>query len=94
MNFWDIVNPWAALRRERREHMVVVDNLIASSRMDRDALRMSQQRFDAHDAQLRDAKNSLLAARIRNETLAKQLANAHFRNPKTGRLGRKGETFE
>ena len=66
MSLMDLINPWGALRRTRKD------------------LEASHRAFwEAHwEADM---------ARVKLEALVR---NAHFRNPKTGRIGRKGQIFD
>lgn len=96
MTFWEIINPWGALRRAHRDLASFndrLDVLEVQVILGKDALRMAQQRAADRENALRDTKNLLLSCRMRNDTLNRLLDNAHFRDPNTGRLGRKGETF-
>lgn len=98
MNIWDIINPWAALRRERRIFWATVSDYENAYARSEDAVRAAQQRGDGLVAALQEADRVYvgLNRRATNDrlALAETIAKGHFRNPKTGRLGRKGETFE
>lgn len=94
MSISDIINPWGALRRERRAFALAVADYEGERALSKDALRASQQRAEALETDMVEAKKQLLACRLRNQKLTEKLGSAHFRNPATGRLGRKGETFE
>lgn len=87
MTLRDIINPWGARRRER----LGAENRIADLE-DRNALLDKQltSMTEACDRSQRKALQRQLALR-RAEKL---IAQGHFRNPETGRLGRRGETFE
>lgn len=87
MTLRDIINPWGARRRER----LGAENMIADLE-DRNALLDKQltSMTEACDRSQRKALQRQLALR-RAEKL---IAQGHFRNPETGRLGRRGETFE
>lgn len=87
MTLRDIINPWGARRRER----LGAENRIADLE-DRNALLDKQltSMTEACDRSQRKALQRQLALR-RAEKL---IASGHFRNPETGRLGRRGETFE
>lgn len=88
MSIWDIINPWGALRRERRIFVATVADYENAHTRSEDAVRAAQQRADrAYIALNRRATKDRLA-------LAETIAKGHFRNPKTGRIGRKGETFK
>lgn len=66
MNIVDIINPWAALRKTRKD--------------------------------LEDARIAYWEVQWNSEILRRdleaQLKAAHFRNPETGRIGRKGVRFK
>ena len=94
MNFWDIINPWGALRRERRQFVILVSDYENAFLRSEDALRMAQQRADELETKLIDAKNQLLSSRMRADKLRRTIARGHFRNPETGRIGPKGVTYE
>jgi regulator of sirC expression with transglutaminase-like and TPR domain len=63
-----------------------------------DAHKLDADRLDAMNSRLeRKLKESELHQRILRtelERLQDLLKKAHFRNPKTGRIGRKGERFK
>ena len=90
MSIWDIINPWGALRRARRR----IDNCERAF-VDRDAhlVLLDKKLAEAIDESDKLA-TKLLRCRVDNNRLNRLLASAHFRNPKTGRLGKKGETFQ
>ena len=98
MSIWDIINPWGALRRERRIFVATVADYENAHTRCEDAVRAAQQRGDALVAALQDADRAYIALnrRATNDrlALAETIAKGHFRNPKTGRIGRKGETFK
>lgn len=87
MNLLDIINPWGALKRARIE---IAD------------FKAEEQNFFAHqqtaselaaiDAKAHALKIQNLKAEIHR--LEQVIASGHYRNPKTGRLGRKGERFD
>ena len=52
-----------------------------------------QQRADELEAKLITAKGGLMACKLRNHTLQCTIAQGHFRNPETGRIGPKGVTY-
>lgn len=87
MKLLDIINPWGALadaRRQIRHYELALDsagNVLRS--LD------AQQRVDAKAHALK-VKN--LEAEIHR--LEQVIAGGHYRNPQTGRLGRKGERFD
>lgn len=87
MKLLDIINPWGALasaRRQIRDYELVLDsagNVLCSVN--------EQQRVDAKAHAL---KVENLKAEINR--LEQVIAGGHYRNPQTGRLGRKGERFD
>lgn len=87
MTLRDIINPWGARRRER----LGAENRIADLE-DRNALLDKQltSMTEACDRSQRKALQRQLAL----QRAEKLIAQGHFRNPETGRLGRRGETFE
>lgn len=97
MAFLDFINPWGALRKSQREAARLIDEL---SRSHAD-LREAQERGVLLEKKLAEALNrgdqhSLTALGRSHELqrLQKLMASAHFRNPKTGRLGKRGQVFE
>ena len=90
MSISDIIWPWAALRRER-------SRLCRA----RETLRELELRVDAYeyklgeiDGNLREKELRLLLAENEIAKLRKKIATGHFRNPETGRIGKKGQTFQ
>ncbi len=78
-----IWNPWKALAAAEKE-IARLRNLIA-------------ERDEENDTRLREISEARLRAKLAEAHVAKlnkDLAEGHFRNPKTGRLGRKGERFK
>jgi len=90
MIFGDIINPWGALRRERLAAERMADEI--ADLKDRNVLLDKQlaSMTEACDRSQRKALQRQLAL----QRAEKLIASGHFRNPKTGRLGRRGETFE
>jgi len=83
MNICDILNPWGALREARWT-------------VDRQAREIEALYVKLGEAETRasEAATSELVIRVlrsKLERLEDTLKQAHFRDPKTGRLGRKGE---
>lgn len=80
---WDFINPWGALRKARTE-----------------ILHLTQLATYATDAKIKaEGEANNMSARSLAKTLEigklkKLIAKGHFRNPATGRLGKRGETFE
>jgi hypothetical protein len=89
----DIIWPWGALRDARRAFARAVADYEGERSLGREALRSARAEVD--DARLALASEQL---RRRNsdaeiDRLRAIINGGHFRNPKTGRLGRRGETF-
>ena len=82
-----IFNPWGALRQVRQElaEAQFQKELSANELLSEIARRDTDRR----EFELR---SRLLKAEI--DRLTELLKQAHFRNPKTGRMGRKGERFK
>lgn len=87
MTFSDIINPWGALRRERQRYDELADR--TSLALLEAEYKVAQSEKEAREARLRAA-----IAKTDITKLEALLKEAHFRNPKTGRLGRKGERFQ
>jgi gluconate kinase len=86
MTLKDIINPWGALKKARRDAEYNKDvSLVFSEEVERIA-----EARDI-DAKAHALKVKNLRAEIRR--LEEVLASGHYRNPETGRLGRKGEMF-
>ena len=84
-----IWNPWKALRAAEQEVTRLRDALADENiRYDRLEAECNETRRAERELRLRA---SLADVRIRQ--LEAEAANAHFRNPKNGRIGRKGERF-
>ena len=83
MSISDIINPWGALREAKW--------LSASQKREIEALyvKLGETERKASEA----ATNELVIRVLRSklERLEDTLKQAHFRDPKTGRFGRKGE---
>jgi hypothetical protein len=83
MNICDILNPWGALREARWT-------------VDRQAREIEALYVKLGDAERKAANSAtdelvIRVLRSKLERLEDTLKQAHFRDPKTGRLGRKGE---
>jgi len=87
MTLRDIINPWGARRRER----LGAENRIADLE-DCNAL-LDKQLTSMTEACDR-AQRKALQRQLALQRAEKLIAQGHFRNPETGRLGRRGETFE
>ncbi len=97
MSLSDFINPWGALRRAR----VAIADLRIEAVSAHGELREAQERVALLEKKLSaalDRADSLsltaLARSNENQRLNKLIARGHFRNPKTGRIGKRGETFE
>lgn len=82
-----LLNPWRALREVKAQ----LGEAQFQKELSRDALltEIARRETDRKEFELR---SRLLKAEI--DRLTELLKNGHFRNPKTGRLGRKGERFK
>ena len=97
MSLFDLINPWGALRQSQRAAARLIDELACTHA----ELREAQERSVLLEKKLAEALNrgdqhSLTALGRSHELqrLQRLLATAHFRNPKTGRLGKRGQVFE
>jgi hypothetical protein len=83
MSIGDIINPWGRLREARW--------LAASQQREIEALysKLSEAETKASEAATSELVIRVLRSKL--ERLDDTLKQAHFRDPKTGRLGRKGE---
>jgi hypothetical protein len=86
MTLRDTINPWGALKRAR----TAIADYESERALSRKALREALHR-EAIDEKARALKEHNLKAEIKR--LEKIIAGGHYRNPETGRLGRKGELF-
>jgi hypothetical protein len=86
MTLGDIINPWGALRAARR---TLADHKVAYA-LAHIELRGARERA-ATDEKAQALAVHNLKAEIKR--LEKIIADGHYRNPKTGRLGRRGEVF-
>lgn len=90
MTLSEIINPWGALRRLKIAHRWLREEFEKESeRANRAARRANEARNAADSHSLTALGRAQEIDRLRD-----QLKRAHFRNPKTGRLGRRGETFQ
>lgn len=86
MTLRDIINPWGALKRARVA--------IADYEAERSGYFTSQR--DARALAAVNEKAQALAVhnlKAEIKRLEKIIADGHYRNPETGRLGRRGEVF-
>ena len=93
MTFKDIINPWGALKTARG----YADYYRREADYYERELSLSHKAIrDVHHSAATDAKaHALKVKNLRDEIkrLEKIIAGGHYRNPETGRLGRKGEMF-
>lgn len=82
-----IFNPWGALRRVKEQ----LGEAQFQNELGRNELLCEIARRDT-DRKEFELRQRILHAEI--DRLNDLLKNGHFRNPKTGRLGRKGERFK
>ena len=82
MSLSDIINPWGALRRLHQRYADLCSEL-----------RRAELKLSETDREAREARLKASLAKVHISTLEAALKQAHFRNPKTGRMGRKGERF-
>ena len=90
MTLSEIINPWGALRRLKIAHRWLREEFEKENER---ANRAARNATEARNA----ADNHSLTAMGRAQEIDRlrdMLKRAHFRNPKTGRLGRRGETFQ
>lgn len=87
MSIWDIINPWGALRRERRLFVQTVADYEAERALSAQSLR------EAHEY-ARGFEDIIHRLRKRGAELQARIAKAHFRNPETGRIGPVGKVYE
>lgn len=90
MTLSEIINPWGALRRLKAAHAWLREEFEKERALAGRAAVMATEARNAAD------NHSLTAMGRAQEIdrLRDMLKRAHFRNPKTGRLGRRGETFQ
>lgn len=87
MKLLDIINPWGALASARRQ---IRDYERALSTAE--SVAAETARGHILDSRVSTRKIQNLEAEIRR--LEQVIAGGHYRNPQTGRLGRKGERFD
>ena len=90
MTLSEIINPWGALRRLKVAHAWLREEF------EKERARADRSARNATDARNAADNHSLTAMGRAQEIdrLRDMLKRAHFRNPKTGRLGSRGETFQ
>lgn len=87
MNLLDIINPWGALKQARSQiadHKAEEKNFFAHQQ--------TASELAAIDAKARILQVKNLKAEIHR--LEQVIVSGHYRNPETGRLGRRGERFD
>lgn len=87
MKLSEILNPWGALadaRRQIRDYALALAGAEAVLRSQSDTMRVEAK---AHALEVENLKTEI-------RRLEQVIAGGHYRNPKTGRLGRKGERFD
>lgn len=84
MSIWDIINPWGALRRERRQFVRAVADYEAERAIWVSSLRQLRETAEA------TAEDLLAEVQHLQDIIAK----GHFRNPETGRIGPVGKVYE
>lgn len=82
MSIWDIINPWGALREARW--------LVAIQKREIEALYAKLGETERKAANSATDGLVIRVLRSKIERLEDTLKKAHFRDPKTGRLGAKG----
>lgn len=87
MTLKDLINPWGALRAARQEAEQYRLAYSSAASANAEATRMLDL-----DSRVSTRKIHKLEAEIKR--LEKIIAGGHYRNPHTGRLGRKGERFD
>jgi len=86
MRLIDIINPWRALKRARSEIQAYAASVeVLRNLKERDATAHAGER-KAHELKVNNLEGEI-------KRLEKIIAGGHYRNPKTGRIGRKGEVF-
>jgi hypothetical protein len=82
MSIGDIINPWGRLREARW--------LSASQQREIEALYVKLGEAETKASEAATSELVIRVLRSKLERLDDTLKQAHFRDPKTGRLGRKG----
>lgn len=82
-----IWNPWKTAKQAQQE-VIRLRNLLA----ERDEELVVEQHARQTDQKEFDLRGRILRAEI--DRLNDIMSKAHFRNPKTGRIGKKGERFK
>jgi hypothetical protein len=93
MKLTDIINPWGALRAARKDIAAREADVAYYER----ELSMAHKAIrDTHNsAAVNEKAHALVVHNLKAEIkrLEKIIADGHYRNPETGRLGRRGEVF-
>ena len=89
MKLSTILWPWGRLLEMERE-LATLERDLAVAASD---YRFLGRRLDDTRARAEMYQNALTRAAADGLALTRELQSAHFRNPATGRLGRKGERF-
>lgn len=87
MKLRDIINPWGALKEAHADIEHLENERAGYAIYLREVRGRAETDAKAHDLQVKN-----LRAEIRR--LEAVIASGHYRNPQTGRIGRKGERFD
>lgn len=85
MRILDVIWPWGALRRVRAN--------LCDIRHDLASARTRLERYHEALFEGREAKMHLRLAKDEIKRLRAVISEGHFRNPATGRLGKKGQIY-
>lgn len=94
MTIWDIINPWGALRSERKHGNYEASGYILFIRELQRKIRDKETEVEDLDKQRKELFLKVLSVNEEATRLRALVSTGHFRNPATGRLGKRGETFE
>jgi phage host-nuclease inhibitor protein Gam len=86
MTLKDIINPWGALAAARKDIADLESERSGYFTSQRDARAVAAINEKAHALKVKNLRDEI-------KRLEKIIAGGHYRNPETGRLGRKGEMF-
>lgn len=89
MGLLDTLFPWK--RKAELEHMVNELNRVLDHRESQ--LVKANAKIVTQEREIRLRESLTAADKKERQRLIKMLEEAHFRNPATGRLGRKGQVF-
>ena len=87
MTLKDIINPWGALAAARKHIADLESERSGYFTSQRDARAVAAINEKAHALKVKNLRDAI-------KRLEEVIAGGHYRNPKTGRLGRKGERFD